>query len=75
MTFSCPLGVFSSFDPLGVILGFGFREADYEEDGYDLGSGFPSALTRPDSPPFQVRILQKWGCMVFWGPSAVLCVR
>ena len=60
--------------------GGGDQEADDEddeddEDGYDSGSGFPSALTLPYSPPFQVRILQKWGCMVFWDPSAVLCVR
>ena len=60
--------------------GGGDQEADDEddeddEDGYDSGSGFPSALTPPDSPPFQVRILQKWSCMVFWGPSAVLCVH
>jgi len=38
--------------------GGGDQEADDEddeddEDGYDSGSGFPSALTPPDSPPFQ----------------------
>ena len=42
--------------------GGGDQEADDEddeddEDGYDSGSGFPSALTLPYSPPFQVRIL------------------
>ena len=43
--------------------GGGDQEADDEddeddEDGYDSGSGFPSALTPPDSPPFQVRFLK-----------------
>ena len=38
----------------------GDQEADDEddveddEDAYDSGSGLPSALTPPDSPPFQV---------------------
>ena len=31
-------------------------DADEDDDAYDSGSGFPSALTPPDSPPyFEVR--------------------
>ena len=31
-----------------------------DEDAYDSGSGLPSALTPPDSPPFQVCILSHY---------------
>ena len=45
-------------------VGGGDQEADDEddveddEDAYDSGSGLPSALTPPDSPPFQVSNLE-----------------
>ncbi len=31
------------------------EDAEDDEDAYDSGSGIPSALTPPDSPPFQVQ--------------------